>query len=197
MIKNIWTYVETDENGITDISLQVLSKGRELADLTGSELSGVVLGSEIKLIADEVIAFGADRVCLAEHENLKEYVTTPYKKVLLDLVRNNTPEIFLFPGSTQGNDLASALASDLRTGCVMDCHDLQIENERLLQKKLEYDSKVFSNYVTKNSFPQIATLKDGICEIDDLFPSLNRNCDENIESIVWQGQFRKNCSISG
>jgi len=166
MIKNIWTYVEIDENGITDISLQVLSKGREFADLTNSKLSCIVLGSDLESVADELISHGADKVYLAEDDNLKEYVTTPYKKVVSDLAENDTPEIFLFPGSTQGNDLAPALASELQTGCVMDCHDLLIKDELLIQKKLEYDSKVFSNYVTKSSVPQIATLKDGICEIN-------------------------------
>lgn len=166
MSKNIWAYVETDENGITDISLQVLSKAREFADLADSELSCVVLGSEIKPIANELISYGADKVYLSEHEELEKYVTTPYKNVVSDLVKNNTPEVFLFPGSTQGNDLAPVLASELQTGCVMDCHDLLMKDDLLVQKRLEYDSKVFTNFVTESSRPQIATLKDGICEIN-------------------------------
>jgi len=179
MNKNIWTYIEKDKNGITDISLQVLSKGKELANVTDAKLSSVVLGSDIKSLADEIISYGAEKVYIAEHEDLEEYVTTLYRKIVVELVKNDTPDIFLFPGSTQGNDLASVVASELQTGCVMDCHDLVIENEQLVQKRLEYDSKVFSNYVTSSGVTQIATVKDGICEVGEADDS----CDGEIAAV--------------
>jgi electron transfer flavoprotein alpha subunit len=186
---SFWVYIELNENGITDISLQCLSKGRQLADRVGLKLSSVVLGGN-NGVYENLVAHGTDVVYIADDPRLKDYTTTPYKKVVCDLIKQYNPEIFLFPASTQGNDLATAIASNLQTGCVQDCHDIEIEGlpaavgsgvkppniaqagELLLQKRLEYDGKVLTNYVTKTDRPQIATLKDGIAEIND--PDANR-----------------------
>ena len=172
---SIWIYIELDENGITDISLQCLSKGRQLADSTGLKLSSVVLSADSGVYED-LVAHGADVVYLTDDTKFKDYTTMPYKKIVCNLIkqrglreqtRPHNPDIFLFPASTQGNDLASVVASNLQTGCVQDCHSIEIEGELLLQKRLEYDGKVLTNYVTKTDRPQIATLKDGIAEIND------------------------------
>ncbi|MFQ6040085.1 MAG: FAD-binding protein [Candidatus Poribacteria bacterium] len=173
---SIWVYIELNENGITDISLQCLSKGRELADLAGLKLSGVVLGADKGItdfpkslcsVSEDLIAHGADVVYLADDLRLKDYTTRPYKKVICDLIEQYNPEIFLFPASTQGNDLASVVASNLQTGCVQDCYNIEIEDGLLAQKRLEYDGKVLTNYVTKTDRPQIATLRDGIAAVND------------------------------
>ncbi|MBC8233164.1 hypothetical protein H8E77_26760 [bacterium] len=168
---SIWVYIELDENGITDISLQCLSKGRQLADQAGLKLSSVVLGADSGIYED-LVARGVDVVYSTDNAKLKDYATTPYKKVVCYLIKQHNPEIFLFPASTQGNDLASAVASNLQTGCVQDCYAIEIEGELLLHKRLEYDGKVLTNYVTKTDRLQIATLKDGIAEIND--PDANR-----------------------
>jgi len=162
----IWVYIELDENGITDISLQCLSKGRELANQAGAKLSGVVLGSG-NGVYENLIAHGADVVYIADDDKLKDYTTTPYKKIICDLIGQCNPDVFLFPASTQGNDLSSVIASNLQTGCVQDCHSIEIEDGLLSQKRLEYDGKVLTNYVTQNDKLQIATLKDGIAEINE------------------------------
>ncbi|MBM3242293.1 hypothetical protein FJZ31_38995 [Candidatus Poribacteria bacterium] len=167
----LWVYIELDENGITDISLQCLSKGRQLADRAGLKISSVVLSGS-NGVYENLVAHGADVVYIADDPRRKDYTTTPYKKIVCDLIKQYQPEKFLFPASTQGNDLAAAVASNLQTGCVQDCHDIDIEGELLLQKRLEYDGKVLTNYVTKTNRPQIATLKDGIAEINA--PDINR-----------------------
>jgi len=168
MKSDLWVYIETDENGVTNISLQCLSKGRQLAT-PGSynKLCCVVLGDNLGSIHEDLVLHGADVVYLADDAKLKDYTTTPYKKVICELVKTHNPDIFLFPASTQGNDLAPIVASSLQTSCVMDCNDVSIEDELLLQKRLEYDGKVSTNYRSCVSPPQIATLKDGIAEITD------------------------------
>jgi len=167
MKSDLWVYIETDENGVTDISLQSLSKGKQLAAGSGIKLCCVVLGANLGQVHEDLIAHGADVVYLADDNKLKDYTTTPYKKIICNLVTTHNPGIFLFPASTQGNDLAPTIASSLQTGCVMDCNDVAIEDELLLQKRLEYDGKVATIYHTHASHPQIATLKDGIAEITD------------------------------
>ena len=164
---DIWVYIETDENGITDISLQCLSKGRQLADLMNSTLSGVILGTNIEHIHEDLIAHGADAVYLCNNSRLNNYTTTPYKKALCALIREHNPEMLFFPASTQGNDLAPVVAANLCTGCVQDCQDVELEGELLVQKRLEYDRKVLTRYLTQTRRPQIATLMDGIAEINE------------------------------
>jgi len=167
MKSDLWVYIETDENGVTDISLQCLSKGKELATLGGYKLCCAVLGENLGSLSGDLVAHGADVAYLADDAKLKDYATTPYKKVICELVREHNPEIFLFPASTQGNDLAPVVASSLQTSCVMNCDEVSIEDELLSQKRLEYDGKVSTSYRSCVNNTQMATLKDGIAEITD------------------------------
>lgn len=165
MGKVIWVYIETNEDGVSDVSLQSLAKASEIAALTGTEVDALLLGRGVQRFSDDLIKLGAARVYVADDPRLEQYATTGYKKVVCALAREYMPDVLLLPASTQGNDLAPAVAANLQTGCVMDCQQMTIEEGILLQTRLEFDSKVFTSFVTQDRSPQIATLKDGIAEI--------------------------------
>ncbi len=163
-MKNVSVYVETEAGKPTDMSLQCLAKGRELADQVGGSLSAIALGKQMD--TGSLIAYGADKVHLAEDATLETYIPSAYNSVVCDILRETAAEVLLFPASTQGNDLASLVAAKLGTGCVLDCHSVTLEGDQLLQTRLEYDGKVHSHYVT-NAQPQIATLHDGIIDVPE------------------------------
>ena len=162
-MKNIWTYVEYNAGQPTDISLQCLAKGRELANQTGGTLAAVVFGDQVE--PDPVIAQGADQVYVAQADVLGTYIPAAYASALIQVLQQGAADVLFLPASTQGNDLASLVAARLGVPCTLDCHAITLDGDQLLQTRLEYDNKVWSHYMGADGSPQIATLHDGIADI--------------------------------
>ena len=172
--KDVWVFVEQDEGRIADVSLELVSKGRELADRLGSELwalllrrggRGLWLGSSSRR--------GADRVLLAEHEELRLYRTLPYAKVLTRLVKEKEPYILLFGATPVGRDLGPRVASAVRSGLTADCTDLQIGDfeskkdgvvykDLLLQIRPAFGGNLIATIVNPRHRPQMATVREGV-----------------------------------
>ena len=171
--KNVWIFIEQDEGKIIDVSLELMSKGRELADTLGSELWAVVAGRGVESLCSGLIARGADRVLLAEHEELELYRTLPYARVLTRLVAEHKPYILLFGASSVGRDLGPRVASALRSGLTADCTDLQIGDfeskkdakvykDLLLQIRPAFGGNLIATNVNPLNRPQMATVREGV-----------------------------------
>jgi electron transfer flavoprotein alpha subunit len=171
--KNVWIFIEQDEGKLVDVSLELMSKGRELADTLGSELWAVLAGSGVEGLCPELIGRGADRVLLAEHKELKLYRTLPYARVLTRLVSEHTPYILLFGASSVGRDLGPRVASALRSGLTADCTDLQIGDfeskkdgavykDLLLQIRPAFGGNLIATIVNPLHRPQMATVREGV-----------------------------------
>ncbi|MBN1221365.1 MAG: electron transfer flavoprotein subunit alpha, partial [Anaerolineae bacterium] len=104
--RNVLVFVEQEEGKLVDVSLELLSKGRELADTLGSELWGLLCGHQIDALAETVIHHGADRVLLADHPELALYRTLPYARVAITLIKERQPYIVLVGATHIGRDLA-------------------------------------------------------------------------------------------
>jgi electron transfer flavoprotein alpha subunit len=171
--KNVWVFIEQDEGRIIDVSLELMSKGRELADTLGSELWAVLPGRGVEGLCPGLIARGADRVLLAEHEELEQYRTMPYARVLIGLVSEHAPYILLFGASSVGRDLGPRVASALRSGLTADCTDLQIGDfeskkegkvykDLLLQIRPAFGGNLIATIVNPQRRPQMATVREGV-----------------------------------
>lgn len=169
-MSNLWVYAENDTNGLTDLSLQCMAKGRELADAgcsgaaAGCKLGVLVVGADVASLAPELIGRGADTVYVAEDARLTSYTTAPYRKVVSDAIVKHHPSVILLPASTQGSDVACAVAARLSAGCITDCCSIALDGNRLVAKRVEYDGKVLTTYVSEPSPLQLCTLRDGIAE---------------------------------
>ena len=128
MKREVWVFAQREENNIAEISLELLGKGRELADKLSGVLAAVVVGTKANKLASPLIAHGADKVYLVQHEQLDPYSTLPYTRVLVDLVNRFSPEIFIMGATALGRDLAPRLASHLKVGITADCTDLTIDH---------------------------------------------------------------------
>jgi electron transfer flavoprotein alpha subunit len=171
--QSVWVFIEQNEGKIADVSLELLGKARELADALHHELTGVLLGSRVKDLAQSVIAHGADRVLLADDPELELYRTLPYARVILELARIRKPEIFLIGATSNGRDLAPRIASALRCGLTADCTDLQIgeytdkkENKTypglLYQIRPAFGGNLIATIVNPRTRPQMATVREGV-----------------------------------
>jgi electron transfer flavoprotein alpha subunit len=170
---DVWVFVEQRNGKAADVSFELLSKGRKLAQSMGGLLKSVVIGSEVKDLAAETFQYGADESILVDHPELKDYRTLPYGKVLTDLVQKHSPRIVLFGATIVGRDLAPRVASATRSGLTADCTDLQISDvsylrkdykQLLLQIRPAFGGNIIATIITPDNPIQMATVREGVME---------------------------------
>jgi len=151
--KGIWVFSDT-----YDLTLEMLGKGRELANTLRTELAAVLIGSNIQEKASELTKYGADKVYLIDNPALKNFQAEAYLSVLHNLAANYHPEILLIGSTKNGKPLAARLATRLNTGCVPDCTRLSVdENRRLIGERITYGGNAIAK-VTFKAKPQIVTV---------------------------------------
>ena len=133
--KDIWVFIEQGDGAIAEVSLELLAKAGELAQILNSQVWGLLLGHQVDALAFDVISYGADRVLAADHLELELYRTLPYSRIVTDLIQKHQPYIFLVGASPLGRDLAPRVASALQVGLTADCTDLQIGDYEFRREK--------------------------------------------------------------
>ncbi|MDD4844015.1 MAG: electron transfer flavoprotein subunit alpha/FixB family protein [Anaerotignum sp.] len=130
--RDIWVFCEQRDGKLMNTDYELISEGRKLADERGSKLVGVLLGHEIKDIAKELGGYGADKIIVCDHPELKFYTTDAYAKVLCDVVMEEKPEVLLIGATNIGRDLGPRCAARLRTGLTADCTHLDIDTKKYI-----------------------------------------------------------------
>jgi len=109
--RGIWVFIEQEEGCLSEVSLELLTAARCLAEKKKMEIGAVLLGDEMEAVAEALPGWGADRVILANHPGLKRYLAIPYTKIISQLVLERKPDIFLLPATCIGSDLAPRVAA--------------------------------------------------------------------------------------
>jgi len=158
--KGVMTFCEAAEGKLAAIATELLGCGRKLADDLGQELSAVLVGSGISSLAQEAIAFGADKAYVVDDPLLKDYQTDSYVSVVEKVVKQVMPQILILGQTSIGRDLAPRLAFRLNTAASMGCLELAIDHDSklLLQTKPVYGGNAQAVF-TCRSYPQIATVR--------------------------------------
>ena len=158
--KGIMVYCEVAEGKLATITTELLGCGRKLADDLGQELCAVLVGRDVSSLAQEVIAFGADKVYVIDDPLLKDYQTDSNVLVMEKLVKQVMPQILILGQTSIGRDLAPRLAFRLATAASMDCVELAIDpdSKLLLQTRPVYGGNAQAVF-TCESYPQIATVR--------------------------------------
>ena len=151
--RGVWVFSEAP-----DLTIEMLGKGRELADKLQTELAAIVIGNNMQDKANELITYGADKVYLVDKPALERFQAEAYLSILHGLATNYRPEILLIGSTRNGKPLAARLATRLDTGCVPDCARLSVdENRRLIGERITYGGNAVAK-VTFKSQPQMATV---------------------------------------
>ncbi len=168
--KTIMVYIEEERGEIASVSLEILGKGRELADQIGWTLSSILVGTNIDQHSDTLIKFGVDEVVLVNHGLLEYFTVDAYSHVIFQVLNSYRPSIFLLGATANGRDLAGRLAVRLRTGLNADCTDLRIDHDRgiLVCEVSGFGSGVLALIEAPKHRPQMATIRPGV------FPISNR-----------------------
>jgi len=167
--QGVWFWVEQFGGEAGSISWEMAGKGRELADQLGTTLTACLLGQDVEAIAQEAIAYGADRVFLVEDPTLQSYRTDPYAAVMIDLVERYKPEILIMGASSRGRDLAGSVATRLVTGLTADCTALDIDPEtrQLRQTRPAFGGNIMATILCPNHRPQMATVRHRVFEVPE------------------------------
>jgi len=158
--KGVMVFGETAGGKLAAITTELLGCGSKLAKDLGQELSAVLVGSGVSDLAQEAIAFGADKVYVVDDPKLKDYQTDAYTSVMEKVINQAMPQILLLGQTSIGRDLAPRLAFRLKTAASLGCLDLAIDSSSklLLQTKPVYGGNAQAVF-TCETFPQIATVR--------------------------------------
>lgn len=185
----VWIFAEQQNGELNEVSLELLSKGRQLADELSVKLAAVLPGHNVKPLADELGTFGAEKVYLVEDSLLSQYQANSYGKVICELISRHKPQIVLYGATPIGRDLAPWVASATKAGLTADCTDLRIGDfeipktkvvhKNLLQQiRPAFGGNIIATIVNHDRWPQMATVREGV------MPMPNRNGQLNTELVT-------------
>jgi len=165
--KGVWVFAEQRDGRLSTTSLEMVGKGRDLADKLGVTLTCILLGKSVKEPAAELIAYGADRVIVAEHPELAEYRTELYTKIICDQAQIEKPEILIIGATPVGRDLTPRLSFRLNTGCTADCTELDIDPEArlLVSTRPAFGGNVMATIICPEHRPQMSTVRPGVFHV--------------------------------
>lgn len=170
---NVFVYCEVEEGQVADVSLELLSKGRSLADRQKCKLEAVVIGSGLKDIGKQVFPYGADIIHVADDKRLYPYTTLPHAAIVKEIFLKEKPQIGLFGATSIGRDLAPRIASSLKCGLTADCTSLEtgdhFENKTnreykdlLYQIRPAFGGNIIATIINPDTRPQLATVREGV-----------------------------------
>lgn len=164
--KGVVVFVEQREGMISKVSLELLGKGRELADNLGEKMTAVLIGYDMMDKTKELIYYGADKVIYADDKIFEVYMTEPYTKAMSTIINDRKPEIVLFGATAIGRDLAPRISARIHTGLTADCTSLEIdeENNNLLMTRPAFGGNILATIICPNYRPQMSTVRPGVMQ---------------------------------
>lgn len=162
----IWVYAEQTNGKLERTTLELLGKAQELKAATGEEVTAVLLGCGVESLTDPLFAHGADRVILAQHENLKSYSARPYQKVLAELCLKYKPSIFVIGATALGRDVAPRVMCTLGTGLTADAVDLGFDDEgAFVQTTPAFGGSLLAHITIPELRPQMVTVRAHVFDV--------------------------------
>ena len=173
-MNNILVFCEvTEEQHIAEVSLELCSKARKLADRLNARLDAIVIGNDINNIEGQLYPYGVDSILYLNDSRLSFYQTLPFFSTITKIIKEETPDIVLFGATSVGRDLAPRIASYLRCGLTADCTSLEIGNHTdaktktvykdiLYQIRPAFGGNIIATIVSPETRPQMATVREGV-----------------------------------
>ncbi len=179
---NLIVYCEYEDGKVADVSLELLTKGRHLADRLGVKLEALVIGDNLKDVEKQVAPYGADVVYKVEDARLYPYTSNPHAAVLINLFKEIKPQICLMGATCIGRDLGPRVSSSLHSGLTADCTSLEIGDHKdpktgkeytdlLYQIRPAFGGNIVATIVNPECRPQMATVREGVMKKEVFDPN--------------------------
>ena len=179
---NLIVYCEYDEGRVAEVSLELLTKGRELATRLGVKLEALVLGDKLEGIENKLFPYGVDVVYKMQDDRLFPYTSLPHSSAVINLFKEIKPQICLMGATTIGRDLGPRVSSSLHSGLTADCTALEIGDHTDPRTKQEYHNLLYqvrpafggnivATIVNPDHRPQMATVREGVMKEEIFDPN--------------------------
>ncbi len=170
---NLIVYCEFEDGKVADVSLELLTKGRQLADRLGIRLEAVVAGDDLKDVEKQILPYGVDTVYKFEDKRLYPYTSLLHSSILINLFKEKEPRIAFMGATSIGRDLGPRVSSALHSGLTADCTQLEIGDHKdartgeeykdlLLQIRPAFGGNIVATIVNPECRPQMATVREGV-----------------------------------
>lgn len=165
--KGVFVFAEQRDGVMQKVSLELLGKGKEIADKLNEKLTAVLLGYEVEQLGKTLTAYGADEVLVVDNILLKNYTTDAYGKVMCDIINNRKPEIVFIGATYIGRDLGPRIAAKLKTGLTADCTGLDVDEEtgNLLMTRPAFGGNLMATIECPDHRPQMSTVRPGVFNV--------------------------------
>ena len=161
--KDVYVFVEQRDGKIQNVAFELLGEARALADKLGEKVVAILAGHDLKGLAEECIAYGADEVLVIDRPELEVYTTEPYAQAIHQVIEKRMPAIVLFGATTIGRDLGPRLSARVGTGLTADCTGLEISDDRdLMMTRPAFGGNLMATIVCKDHRPQMSTVRPGV-----------------------------------
>ena len=177
-MNNIIVFCETDNGKLCDVSLELLTKARSLAQTLKCDLEALLIGYNVENLKDELYLYGVKKIHLADDSKLEFFRTLPYASIAISLFRQEQPQIALFGATCIGRDLAPRISSALHSGLTADCTSLEIGDHQdakgnkwenlLYQIRPAFGGNIIATIVNPEHRPQMATVREGVMKKEAL-----------------------------
>ena len=175
--KGVFVFAQQVDNKLNGIALELVGKGKDLAKDLGTEVTAVLIGSDVMSLTKELAEYGADRIIVVDDPELKEYRTEPYAHALAEVIKKYKPEIMLVGATAIGRDLGPRVSARIHTGLTADCTQLEIGDfpinpipgreqlhNQLLMPRPAFGGNTIATIACPNFRPQMATVRPGVMQ---------------------------------
>ena len=177
--KGVYIYAQQVDNELSSIAFELIGKAKELAADLGTDVTAVLLGSNVKGLADELGEYGADKVIVVDNPELETYRTEPYAQALAAVINEYKPEIMLVGATAIGRDLGPTVSARVATGLTADCTKLEIgdfpinavpgkedeqKHNQLLMTRPAFGGNTIATIACPDNRPQMATVRPGVMQ---------------------------------
>ncbi len=198
-MNNIIVYCETDNGALCDVSLELMTKARDLAGSLSCNVEALLIGHNVAGLADTLYKYGASVVHLADDPRLEFYRTLPYAALTIALFKEQKPQIALFGATSVGRDLAPRVSSALHSGLTADCTSLEIGDHQdkekeyknlLYQIRPAFGGNIIATIINPECRPQMATVREGVMKKEALALPVNGSINRiDVNSILKDSDF--------
>ncbi len=175
--KGVYVYAQQVDNELSSIAFELIGKGKELAKDLDTDVTAVLLGYNVKELADQLAEYGADRVIVVDDKELETYRTEPYAHALSSVINEYKPDIMLVGATAIGRDLGPTVSARVKTGLTADCTSLEIgdfpinpmpgkeqKHNQLLMTRPAFGGNTIATIACPDNRPQMATVRPGVMQ---------------------------------
>ena len=187
----VYVFAQQVDGEVSGVTLELIGKGKELAADLNTDVTAVVIGSGIAALADELGAYGADRVIVVDDPCCKDYTTEPYAHAMDCVIKEFKPAVVLYGATAIGRDVAPRISARVKTGLTADCTKLEVdpETKNLRMTRPAFGGNLMATIICPDNRPQMATVRPGVMQ------KLEKDTSKKPEVVNFNPGFEKNAKF--